>query len=44
MPAETVGALVLVEQWEKYGLVNRAFMNSLLSEGVWSLYKMSVPC
>ena len=42
IPSETGTTLALIEQWEKCGLISRAFLNSLLNEGVWSLYKMSM--
>jgi hypothetical protein len=42
IPSESGTTLALLEQWEKCGLISHAFLNSLLSEGVWSLYKMSM--
>lgn len=31
-----------MEQWRKCGLITQSFMYSLLNEGVWSLYKISM--
>lgn len=42
IPSESGTTLALLEQWEKCGLISRAFLNSLLNEGVWSLYKTSM--
>jgi len=42
IPTESGLALVLMEHWRKCGLITQSFMYSLLNEGVWSLYKISM--
>lgn len=42
IPHEVATVLNILEQWQKLGLITKTFMNTLLNEGVWSLYRMSI--
>jgi hypothetical protein len=43
LPPDCGTVLAIIEQWIANGLITRTFANTLLDEGVWALYKMSLP-